>query len=693
MEVAPNNNTNNMHMHDPLLAIKARHERLKTKYGYLWQSLTRDPAVIQEYQSLLLLQTTASVQSMSVEDAPLDDKKKDSITRGALLSSLDSKNGGRSQRIGSGSVNDGDNDSAIKDKLKKTSNQNDNTQIDFLTAVETRRPVQFQIGSCCDASNGCDGINCAEPIVEIVEETEMKSSKRSLSRMDVSQVRDIHQEEEEEDDDASWQSETMNDDTSSYMERHEILQDPESASLNKDVDLDLSVLNLYNDSIDEGEEADDEKVMSSRCVRDGGMNREDSQEASNIATPPQDIAREGISSGYRKTNEQTKSNLRNSSLREEEEKASNRNDDGSASISSSESSSDDEIVRFTLNETSFISAGIVIMDDDSQEEDSLDDKRKNAVVAPEKHAVRETDSAASSSDDAEWSENGSQWIVEQESDLDKNVFDSENKIIIVEDSDDISYEAFSNNDDASSESDGSEKENRMYDFESKGNTSGYVNKKDSIPDYEKWSKTQSIPKNIRPNKSQNRTNLNGNNIQGKNVNFKRNKEIITSKTFEEFNSLIFKNNLNGVKVQWSSRLIKTAGITRLKRCGKGDGATRTAMIELSTKLIDCEDRLRSTLCHEMCHAAQWLIDGVARPPHGSCFKKWASLAMRKINGMLVTTTHDYVTNTFKFAWVSQRRDTLVAFFCALASLRLTLFVLLEICQIKTYRHAPLKVVQ
>ena len=71
---------------------------------------------------------------------------------------------------------------------------------------------------------------------------------------------------------------------------------------------------------------------------------------------------------------------------------------------------------------------------------------------------------------------------------------------------------------------------------------------------------------------------------------------------------------------------------------------------MSTKLIDSEDRLRSTLCHEMCHAAQWLVDGVAKPPHGSVFKKWAQLSMRKVNGMLVTTTHDYVTNSFKFAW-------------------------------------------
>ena len=39
--------------------------------------------------------------------------------------------------------------------------------------------------------------------------------------------------------------------------------------------------------------------------------------------------------------------------------------------------------------------------------------------------------------------------------------------------------------------------------------------------------------------------------------------------------------------------------------GESNAHTRVATIELSTKVIDDEERLRSTLLHEMCHAAQW----------------------------------------------------------------------------------------
>lgn len=49
----------------------------------------------------------------------------------------------------------------------------------------------------------------------------------------------------------------------------------------------------------------------------------------------------------------------------------------------------------------------------------------------------------------------------------------------------------------------------------------------------------------------------------------------------------------------------------------------SARIELSTKVVDSVDRLQRTLLHELCHAAAWLIDHVAKPPHGTHFKYWA----------------------------------------------------------------------
>ena len=39
-------------------------------------------------------------------------------------------------------------------------------------------------------------------------------------------------------------------------------------------------------------------------------------------------------------------------------------------------------------------------------------------------------------------------------------------------------------------------------------------------------------------------------------------------------------------------------------------------MELSSKVVDCLDRLQRTLAHELCHVAAWLLDHVSKPPHG-----------------------------------------------------------------------------
>ena len=77
---------------------------------------------------------------------------------------------------------------------------------------------------------------------------------------------------------------------------------------------------------------------------------------------------------------------------------------------------------------------------------------------------------------------------------------------------------------------------------------------------------------------------------------------------------------------------------------------RIVSIELSTKVVDCKERLEATLMHEMVHAAAWVIDGVSKPPHGPCFKKWAKVAMNKFPNIVVETTHKYEIQ-YKYAWV------------------------------------------
>lgn len=72
----------------------------------------------------------------------------------------------------------------------------------------------------------------------------------------------------------------------------------------------------------------------------------------------------------------------------------------------------------------------------------------------------------------------------------------------------------------------------------------------------------------------------------------------------------------------------------------------------SIKVVDCEERLRSTFCHELCHVAAWLLDGVSKPPHGKVFKGWAARAMRYDRRLRVETCHSYDID-FKFRWQCQ----------------------------------------
>ena len=139
--------------------------------------------------------------------------------------------------------------------------------------------------------------------------------------------------------------------------------------------------------------------------------------------------------------------------------------------------------------------------------------------------------------------------------------------------------------------------------------------------------------------------------------FRKNRDQITRQTFTEFNNTAFKGALSSVEVSWSNKLNTTAGITRMRgKLGAENSNTRVATIELATKVIDDEERLRSTLLHEMCHAAQWLVDGVHKPPHGKVFKKWASISMQRTD-VEVTTTHDYVI-AYKYAWVRLDLDAM-----------------------------------
>lgn len=144
--------------------------------------------------------------------------------------------------------------------------------------------------------------------------------------------------------------------------------------------------------------------------------------------------------------------------------------------------------------------------------------------------------------------------------------------------------------------------------------------------------------------------------------FTRQREVLTERTFAQLNAVVFSDKLPqslADTLLWNAKLKTTAGVTYTSRQAAppalddvGGGSSSlpfqmVARIELSTHVVDNSSKLRQTLCHEMCHAAAWLIDGMSKPPHGPAFRAWASRAMAKLPGLDVSTCHSYDI-AFKF---------------------------------------------
>lgn len=101
--------------------------------------------------------------------------------------------------------------------------------------------------------------------------------------------------------------------------------------------------------------------------------------------------------------------------------------------------------------------------------------------------------------------------------------------------------------------------------------------------------------------------------------------------------------LNGpIAVSWSKTLTSTAGRANYSK------SKCTARIELSSKVIDCETRLKSTLAHEMCHILVWVVDKQFSNPHGREFKRFGQ-KVEYLLGIRVDTTHNYQIN-YKYQW-------------------------------------------
>lgn len=114
---------------------------------------------------------------------------------------------------------------------------------------------------------------------------------------------------------------------------------------------------------------------------------------------------------------------------------------------------------------------------------------------------------------------------------------------------------------------------------------------------------------------------------------------LAKEMYRRYNDIIFEGILPAdLDISWNARLSTTAGLTHYKR----DAYQKySARIELSTKVLDTAEKLERTLIHEMCHCATWLIDHIARPPHGEHFKKHAARAMLLVPHVNVSTCHNY----------------------------------------------------
>ncbi|KAL2829002.1 SprT-like family-domain-containing protein [Aspergillus cavernicola] len=130
----------------------------------------------------------------------------------------------------------------------------------------------------------------------------------------------------------------------------------------------------------------------------------------------------------------------------------------------------------------------------------------------------------------------------------------------------------------------------------------------------------------------------------------------------------------GVRIVWSKTLQTTAGRASWKRdrstadsssLRSSSSSNETpplsstknfATIELAERIIDDEDRLISTLAHEYCHLANYMVSNVRNQPHGASFQAWGrkckeALKDHHVYGgrIEVTTRHSYKID-YKYVW-------------------------------------------
>ncbi len=645
---------------------------LSKKYKTLWITLASDKSVIEEYQSML---ARFNVKKEKDEGETNQDRKSTREPLTTLFSNDDNFVHDEKLR-----------EPKIAFPTRKAN--------DFLTAIdsinETNRAIstfQIQPSSCCGIF-GCDN-NCSEPIVEDDDEVESGESRpkrdhltkfgeggenSKLSNFENEfnysgsvenaidneygsndEVKDLSTNhnhtntieelpfspifnESRSDHQVYRESINNTSDVTSLLGDREFVNSPTSNSSSGDTVLafDLSHL-LINDVNGKDNETDNAATPSQHNEEEENYYRlVDANVSLNLqesrcSSFSKSVHGESDNKGVQNTAYNFESNEVNGNQEEENKSSeiinSERLISNSLEDSTSSSSSGSEVISFQLDESVWVEDSFA--KNNIKDRDQIDGAQNEfSINANGQQSVK-----SSFSDEAEWEEKDSS----SSSSEDEPTF----SIVILSSDESVSEHEY--------DTDSINLINSSLD-EDKDDSSHSENDSESdmilVPDGKDTAKTKarknkqsfSVNSLIIPSRQMSRSK------------FQVQREQLTKSIFQRFNTTVFEGSLEKVEVTWSKRLIKTAGLTRLKKITRGTITNYFASIELSAKLIDDEARLQSTLMHEMCHAAAWLVDKVSKPPHGQCFKKWANLAMRRLPGLLVSTTHEYVTNSYKYAW-------------------------------------------
>ncbi|KAI8913815.1 SprT-like family-domain-containing protein [Powellomyces hirtus] len=136
--------------------------------------------------------------------------------------------------------------------------------------------------------------------------------------------------------------------------------------------------------------------------------------------------------------------------------------------------------------------------------------------------------------------------------------------------------------------------------------------------------------------------------------FARKRVMLANALYAEFNEKVFGSKLPAdLEISWSRKLNTTAGRCFQERTFSKGAFTYTARIELSVKVIDNVQKLRITLAHEMCHAAQWVINHTNKPAHGPIFKYWGQVVESVYPDIQTRACHSYEI-AYKFTYICKR---------------------------------------